>query len=570
MASISHRTHSFYVTAFIATLGCWTSLSIAQVVIPPDADTSRLRTAPLPLPSVPNFDLRLETPEKSAVPKAVDELSFVVTDILVEGIQHYPTAVAHQLFNPLVGKRVTLSDIREIADKLEARYRQDGFFLVRVFIPPQQVKDGIFKVRVIEGYIDSVSAEGGTEAARLLAEKMLASVVNKRPIDLPSLERALLLINDMPGVRGSGILRQSEQLGASELVLNLSDLPSRSVVVGINNTASKIMGELATLANLTIQNPFDSHPGQLSLGLNASADVERLRALNGQYAAAIGADGLVFSIGGLIANARPGGSLKALDIESNSSSLSSRVRYALMRGRITSTYFETGVSVNYSRTTLLGSELTLDRSTVLDMALSVADNRWNGSTEGSLGVARGVSWFSANGNDAERPSVKGFAPDFTKLKINLVRQQGLPGQFSLQVVGQGQWTADKLLAGEQVFFGGVGLGRAYDTGAVIGDRGAGMMIELRREIYPDQWRVLPEGSLQAYLFTDYARASLLPNAATGAAAMSNSLHSIGVGLRYRNYTGLSVDFIIADARRTIQSTDPKPNPRVLLLLTKAF
>ncbi|MFM7483478.1 MAG: hypothetical protein ACKO2S_04390, partial [Burkholderiaceae bacterium] len=46
------------------------SLLNAQVV-PADADTSRLRPAPLPLPSVPNFDLRIETPEKSAVPKAV-------------------------------------------------------------------------------------------------------------------------------------------------------------------------------------------------------------------------------------------------------------------------------------------------------------------------------------------------------------------------------------------------------------------------------------------------------------------------------------------------------------------
>lgn len=218
----------------------------------------------------------------------------------------------------------------------------------------------------------------------------------------------------------------------------------------------------------------------------------------------------------------------------------------------------------------MGSELTLDRSSVLDAAFSVVDNRWDGSTEGSIGVARGVGLFGANGNAAERPSVQGFTPGFTKLRVNLVRQQLLPGQFSLQLLGQGQWTADKLLAGEQVFFGGIGLGRAYDTGAVIGDRGAGALIELRRDIFPGQWQALRGGNLQVYVFTDYAQASLLANARTGAAASSSWLHSIGAGLRYRNNTGLSIDFLVADARRATKSTDPRSDPRALVLLSKAF
>ena len=138
-------------------------------------------------------------------------------------------------FFQLIGKTTTLSAVREAADKLEERYRKDGFFLVRVFIPPQQVKDGIFRIRVIEGFIEAVSAEGGTEAARQLVESMLAHVVNKQPIDLRSLERALLILNDMPGVRGSGILRQGGQLGASELVVSLSELPKKSYVIGIND-----------------------------------------------------------------------------------------------------------------------------------------------------------------------------------------------------------------------------------------------------------------------------------------------------------------------------------------------
>eukprot|EP01041_Mallomonas_annulata_P028626 gene28626-50499_t len=58
--------------------------------------------------------------------------------------------MADALFAPLLNKKVGLSAIRDAASALEAKYRERGFFLVRVFIPPQQVNAGIFKVQVIE------------------------------------------------------------------------------------------------------------------------------------------------------------------------------------------------------------------------------------------------------------------------------------------------------------------------------------------------------------------------------------------------------------------------------------
>ena len=280
----------------------------------------------------------------------------------------------------------------------------------------------------------------------------------------------------------------------------------------------------------------------------------------------MGTQGLVMSLGGLIANAKPGASLKALDIESNSMSLSPRLRYALSRSRGLSTFFDGGLTFNASRTTLLGNELTQDRTTVLDLGISALDNdRWDGNTEFGINLAQGLVALSANRESTPNPSVAGFNSSFNKIKVNVSRLQNLPHQFSVQVLGQGQMTNDKLLAGEQVFFGGMGIGRAYDTGAVVGDRGLGALVELRRDIYPGQWQVLKEGVLQLYVFTDYAEASFVSGNGT-----INWLRSIGAGFRYRDNSGLSVEMLLADARRTIQSTDPRHDPRVLALVTKAF
>ena len=44
----------------------------------------------------------------------------------------------------------------------------------------------------------------------------------------------------------------------------------------------------------------------------------------------------------------------------------------------------------------------------------------------------------------------------------------------MKLTGQAQWTNDKLLAGEQITFGGPAIGRGYDGGAIAGEMGFGL------------------------------------------------------------------------------------------------
>ncbi len=68
-----------------------------------------------------------------------------------------------------------MDELRNATERLEKKYKDDDFFLVRVIIPPQEVENGIFKVKVIEGYINNVFVEGGNKYSR---EKIL-SIVKK-------------------------------------------------------------------------------------------------------------------------------------------------------------------------------------------------------------------------------------------------------------------------------------------------------------------------------------------------------------------------------------------------------
>jgi hemolysin activation/secretion protein len=556
-------------TGVIAICAFFSQLASA-VTDPPrgDADTSRLRVAPLPLPGLPNFDLKIETPEKAPVSKAVDEIEFTIKEIKVEGVTQYPPEQIKKIFAPLEGKRVSLEALRKAADQLESRYRADGFFLVRVFVPPQQVKDGLFSLRVVEGYIEAAFTEGGTDATQQLVERLLAPVIGKKPIDLQSLEQALLILNDIPGVRVAGLLRQGSALGASELVVSLVDPPKVSSLFSMNNSLSRVLGEWNTNLNVNISNPLPTRPGVLSLGLSTSALNDYLRAVTVRYSTFVGDQGMVVSMGGLAASAKLGASL--VGIESNSYSLGPRVRYPLKRSRGVSLFIDSGLTLNHSRTTSEGLEIIADSSTVADVSLAAVDlGRFNGNTEATVGISQGLDALGSISTNAAAPSVSGFSQRFTKLKYSASRLQGLPQDFSLQFNFLGQWSSDTLLSGEQVLFGGSTLGRAYDSGAVAGDSGFGLLMELRKDMPAEKFIPrLANGKIQFFVFTDYAEARL--NLNPNRPETTASLRSHGAGLRYRDMTGLMVEATIAESQRFISSTDPKSDPRMLFSVMKPF
>lgn len=548
-----------------------------QRFVPSDADTSRMRV-PVPMPRLPEFDLRIQTPEKAATPRAVDELEFELKGVKFDGVTRYPERELIELFRPLFGKKTALEAFRERVQLLEDRYRRDGFFLTRVLIPPQQVKDGIFTIQVIEGYISETFVDGAEGPDRVMVERIIAGVRNKKPIDLSSLEQALLVLNDIPGMGASGTLRPGALPGSSELVVTLAPPPKMSYSVGLNNFASKTIGPWGMAVNTVIPRPF-AQLGSLGLGLSNSAfSFDRLHAVTASYSMPVGASGGVFSMGGLAAVARPAGSIRDLRIYSESWSLSPRFRMPLLRTVQHSFFIDAGLAVSDSQAfinhgTATQAPVSHDRTSVAEFALAYQQSGFlGGNTQVSLNTYQGLDAFgSLDRSEAANPSTQGFKQQFQKQTLSISRQQVLPNRFSLSWLAQGQYARDNLLTGDQAFFGGMGIGRGYDSGVLFGERGFGTLAELRWDFSkPASLGLSEDVSLQLFTSYDFARATRLANPTTQAAQTSASISSTAFGFRIRNAKGLSVESMVANANTTIPSNDRKSNPRLIFSLTQAF
>ncbi|NBS94301.1 MAG: ShlB/FhaC/HecB family hemolysin secretion/activation protein, partial [Betaproteobacteria bacterium] len=155
------RRNALHVAPLALLLTSAPAWSADPVVVPSDVQNiSRQRVPVLPLPSTPDFGLRLQAPEKSAVPKSVDDLVFEIKGINVEGNTLFSQAEIDRIFAAAIGPAVGLDVLRTAAENLETRFRERGYFLTRVFVPPQQVKDGVFQVQVIEGFLSGVYVDG--------------------------------------------------------------------------------------------------------------------------------------------------------------------------------------------------------------------------------------------------------------------------------------------------------------------------------------------------------------------------------------------------------------------------
>lgn len=517
--------------------------AVSQVALPPQSDISRQRVAPLPLPSL-NYDFRIQNPEKSAVPRAVDEVEFSISIIQVSGANHFPKSEVDAFFAPLVGRKIVLQDLRDAAQKLEDLYRSKGFFLTRVFIPPQKVEGGALQVQVLEGYIGDVFVDGPNPSSTRLIEKLMASVPKDRPTRFSNLERHMLLINDIPGLAGTTLLQQGGALGSSELLVSAVKVPNQYRAT-LSNTSSELVGPLSYSLGGTISQPF-GRPGALDLTLSsAGQQLRELRSVSARYAMPIGAHGLVGSFGGLIAFARPGGAIKDLDVRSRVMSFNGRLRMPLIRSRKNSIYLEIGAALNRNETNILGELLTDDRSTVAEATLSWQQANWlNGDTNASVSLFQGLVVLGANDATAPKSSVSGFQPRFQRVVYTLARNQRLTPSVSAQLNLQGQYSTDRLASGELVSFGGPAIGRGYDPSVITGERGMGVSGELRYAL-PFAAERLIEG-VQLYTFADYANATTL--ATEIADKQTNHISSLGLGVRMLIFGRFNFDFQGAQAR----------------------
>ena len=341
-------------------------------------------------PSQPDFDFSIEAPQRSPIGRAVDQVHFTLKDIHITGAHTLPEASFRPLFEKLIGKDVKLSDILDVADKIEQAYRDRGYILVRAYVPPQRVSDGVFTINVVEGKLVNVSVQGGTPDTQDQVKAYLRRSLNVSPLPLTTMERSLLLSNDLPGVAASGVLRPSEDVpGASDVVVDVTQ-PRVTGGLSADNRGSRFSGLWTLNGDAEINGIFGAD--QLAATLTTSPDASEQIAGQVRYRTAIGNDGLIGSLIGTITHGEPGSTLASFGVDTDSWAVGPRLTYPLIRSRAQSLQLDGGLTVQEARVDILGTKVSHDQWRVADIAITyLRSNFLGGSWLGTAGRGAGTA-----------------------------------------------------------------------------------------------------------------------------------------------------------------------------------
>ncbi|MBE9099740.1 ShlB/FhaC/HecB family hemolysin secretion/activation protein [Vacuolonema iberomarrocanum] len=213
-------------------------------VNPSEDDSPFLQPAPTPTPISPPEEQPLieEPPAEPTPPPAPDDAQrFTVSDIVVTGNTAFDEGDLEPIYQEFLGRSLTFEELQEIADRITQLYLNEGFLTSRAILE-SPTGDGVVRVRVIEGELETIEVEGNQRVPDSYIRSRVALGADT-PVNQFDLEDQLRLLRLDPlfdNVEAS--LRAGDGLGQSILVVRVTEAEPFFGAVSIDNYSPASVG----------------------------------------------------------------------------------------------------------------------------------------------------------------------------------------------------------------------------------------------------------------------------------------------------------------------------------------
>jgi hemolysin activation/secretion protein len=460
-----------------------------------------------------------------------------VTDFAFEGMSLVAQGRLKSLMRPYVGQRLTLGQIEVAIQLVVGLYRELGW-LASVYLPLQEIKDGVVRVAVIEGKLESVAVQGKGDPAN--NEFLRALVTNRlkvgEPVAIAELERGLLLAQEVPGVSATGLLQPGKEPGGVGLLISVEPKLRFATSLDARNWGGRATGQEQLSAN------FEYYPNR-GYGVQVAVTTlvsEGVRSIGGSVSRYVGNDGLRVGLNASHVQYKLIGDFKPLKVLGDSNVISINAAYPLLRSEGANLRLTGVITQRELRDYILDTELRNRGITLVEVGLQ-GDSRdtWGGGglNSASLSLKGGHTKLRNPIDilaDQAGPQVQG---GFTGVVVVAGRSQVLTPKNYLNVVLYGQWSNKNLDSSERFTLGGASGVRGYPSGEATGDLGYQLKVELQREF---------SGALSGFAFMDSGRIRVDSKPWWGSSPTNTySLHSAGLGVRWSNADGWRAEGVLA-------------------------
>jgi len=468
-----------------------------------------------PLTKPPSIGLRVTAPVAGIPPERLAETRFRLTAVDIEGMTVLDPATFAFLWQGLIGKEISLLDLKALLDRIESAYRQRDYLAVAL-APQQDFSTGRVRIVVSEGYIRDLVVKGDISRFGGRLEPFLARVAAIRPLQVSKIYRHLLIMEDLAGVSvDAHMSRIEDEPGAARLELTISFKPGE-LNIKLNNYGAEGIGPLQGGVVADINDMFGLFESTEFLAVTNPAAPQRLTFVRLSQSVPLGPTGFSFSYGiGQSWSNPETPAAKALRLHAEVGTANVALNYALLRAD------ERNVIVNAA---LNGNNTSLD---VLDQPALRERTRWASFGAKYNDKIGGVSFIL---NPVLMKGVDAFESNVTHSQFFAAAISGritsnLTESLAATLLFNGLYGFNTLPAAMLANYGGETFGRGFEPGAIHGNSAVLGALELAQKI-DTRLSWLPGFSLCT--FVDYGAVWNPPDLAIYEYA---SLSSIGFGIR---------------------------------------
>lgn len=461
------RFAEFAAGACLAALLCYPALAQAQAVPTPGEVQSSLPVKPAtPKPATAPEVQKTPAPASGVSPGGP---AVLVQRFLITGNTVFTDAELQAQIADWVGKRHTLLELYDAADKLTAFYRQHGYGLAYVSLPAQTMQGGSVRLQVVEGRIGNIAIQGNDNTGNDTLIHRVSGIQSGDVYTNAAMERAALLLNDLPGVQARAVLSPGQQFGTSDVLFKVQETPY-SGDVSVDDYGRSLIGRWRLNADVNM-NSVTGHGDLLSAGVTHSAG-NLLNFGKLTYSLPVGAPGGTLSAGWNRAVYRVGGSLFGpLDISGSTQNGSLNYMYAQERTRSESFYWGFGGSHNTSVVNTNGKTSTTTNINLLQLTTFYTRSY----EDFSYYTLAGNLWTNGKHND-------GTLTNAEKLRMQFDAAYVQPFATWWRFISSASlsYSPDPLVDTDKFSLGGPDNVRGFLPAEQRGDRGVFASMELQR------------------------------------------------------------------------------------------
>ena len=433
---------------------------------------------------------------------------------------------------PWINTEVTFGGLKDVTAAIQDYYAKLNR-IASATVPPQEVQDGIVLIAIHEGKLGSVIVVPANPHASLrVSPEMARRYFITEPdgtqfIDTKSLERSVLLLNDLPGVMAAGVFEPGANFEESDFRVKLNDGPIFGGQVALSNYGAASTGAGQAIASIALNDPS-------GFGDQATLDaIQSMGSTYGQlgYSVPVGHDGLRVGVQGSYLTYQTLASWNSDQTQGTANTIGANATYALVREQGNIMNLRVGIddrtySNNQSGTNISQYQITAFSVGVNGNFFDTANSVVNYGLTGVSGNLNIINLTQA-GQDFSGP---GTAGAYLKLSFNASRNQELSflPNTTWVLTAYGQFANKNLNSSEQIYMGGPYAIRAYPVAQGGGSQGAIVSTELQHRL-DENWQLggfVDVGWVQQFVQT-YPAWQGLTNASN-----SYQLAAAGLTLKY--------------------------------------